>query len=153
MKKLILAAAFALVSLSPALASSHYETTYHDNIRPNGHPRSDAIYNAALDACYSQTGLARDAKDTPAFRDCMATHDYRWVSTKLVQDPPSKHATQAASAIPKGHFIDPENGLLCQHAGWAEICESPPANMTIHYTNKHGLGCTRTGAMSICSNL
>jgi hypothetical protein len=83
----------------------------------------------------------------------MATHDYRWVSTKLVQDPPSKHATQAASAIPKGHFIDPENGLLCQHAGWAEICESPPANMTIHYTNKHGLGCTRTGAMSICSNL
>jgi hypothetical protein len=25
--------------------------------------------------------------------------------------------------------------------------------MTIHYTNKHGLNCTRTGAMSICSNL
>jgi hypothetical protein len=154
MKKLILAAAMTLASLSPALASSHYVMTYHDNIRPNGHPRSDSIYNAALDACYSQTGLAREAKDTQAFKDCMATHDYRWVSTKLVQDPPSKRVTrQAASAIPKGHFIDPDNGLLCQHAGWASICESPPADMTIHYTNKHGLNCTRTGAMSICSNL
>jgi hypothetical protein len=154
MKKLILAAAMTLASLSPALASSHYVMTYHDNIRPNGHPRSDSIYNAALDACYSQTGLAREAKDTQAFKDCMATHDYRWVSTKLVQDPPSKRVTrQAASAIPKGHFIDPDNGLLCQHAGWVSICESPPADMTIHYTNKHGLNCTRTGAMSICSNL
>src|ERR1700722_9211510 len=111
MNKLILAAAFTLVSLSPALASSHYEMTYHDNIRPNGHPRSDAVYDAALDAGYAQTGLARDAKDTQAFKDCMATRDYRWVSTRLVQDPPSKRvASQAASAIPKGHFIDPDNG-------------------------------------------
>jgi hypothetical protein len=150
MNKIIVAAAFALVSLTPALASSHYEMMYHDNIRPNGKPRSDAIYNAALDACYSQTGLARSAKDTQAFRDCMATHDYRWVYTKLVQDPPSK---RVASRIPKGQFIDPDHGLLCRHAGYAAICESPPDNMTIHYTSPSGLNCTRTGAMSICSNL
>jgi hypothetical protein len=150
MNKLVVAAALALMSVSPALASSHYEMTYHDNIRPNGRPRSDAIYNAALDTCYAQTGLARDARDTQAFKDCMKTKGYSWVSTKTVQIPPNK---QAASTIPKGHFIDPDNGLLCQHAGWAEICESPPADMTIRYTNKHGLGCTRTGAMSVCSNL
>jgi hypothetical protein len=150
MKKLILAAAFTLVSLSSALASSHYETTYHDNIRPNGKPRSDAVYNAALDACYSQTGLAREAKDTQAFKDCMATHDYRWVSTKEVQDPPSK---RVASRVPKGHYIDYDHGLICHSEGIAAVCESPPADVTIHYTSPSGLNCTRTGAMSICSNL
>jgi hypothetical protein len=149
MKKLIAAALF-VTSLSPALASPHYDQMYHDNIRPNGHPRPQAVYDAALDACYSQTGLARDAKDTQAFRDCMATHDYRWVYSRLLQDSPSK---RVANAIPKGHFIDPDTGLICYNSGGASICESPPADMTIHYTSKHGLNCTRTGAMSICSNL
>ena len=113
MKKVILAATFALVSLSPALASPLYDQMYHDNIRPNGHPRPQAVYDAALDDCYSQTGLARDAKDTQAFKDCMATHDYRWVYSRPVRDTPSKRATYA---IPKGHFIDPDTGLIChQH--------------------------------------
>jgi hypothetical protein len=43
--------------------------------------------------------------------------------------------------------------MLCHDSGGAAICVPPPADMTIHYTNKHGLGCTRTGAMSACSNL
>jgi len=150
MNKVILAAALTLGSLSSALASSHYDTMYHDNIRPNGHPRPQAVYDAALDDCYNQTGLARDAKDTQAFKDCMATHDYRWVYSRPVRDTPSKRATYA---IPKGHFIDPDTGLICHNTGIASICDSPPADMTIHYTSKHGLNCTRTGAMSICSNL
>jgi len=87
MKKVILAAAFTLVSLSSALASPLYDQMYHDNIRLNGHPRPQAVYDAALDACYSQTGLARDAKDTQAFKDCMATHDFRWVYSRPVKDP------------------------------------------------------------------
>jgi hypothetical protein len=150
MKKVIVTTALVIASLSPAFASSHYETMYHDNIRPNGHPRSDAVYNAALDDCYRQTGLARDARDTQAFRDCMATHDYRWVYTKEVRDPPSRRVT---NAIPKGHYIDPDHGLICHSEGIAAVCDSPPADMTIHYTSPSGLNCTRTGAMSICSNL
>jgi hypothetical protein len=149
MKKIIITAALVLASLSPALASSHYEMTYHDNIRPQGRPRSDAIYNAALDACYAQTGLPREARDTQAFKDCMTTHGYTWTSTRLVQNPPSR---SVASAIPKGHFIDPDTGLLCYNAGGASICESPPADMTIRYTNKHGLNCTRTGIVGVCSS-
>jgi hypothetical protein len=149
MKKVIAATALLIASLSPALASSHYEMMYHDNIRPNGHPRSDAVYNAALDDCYSQTELARDAKDNKAFRDCMTTHDYRWVYTKQVQDPPSK---RVANTIPKGHYIDRDHGLICHSEGIAAVCESPPDNMTIHYTSPSGLNCTRTGAMSICSS-
>jgi hypothetical protein len=150
MNKVIAAAVFVVAFCSPAMASSHFEATYHDNIRPHGHPRSDAIYNAALDDCYAKTGQARNARDTQAFKDCMTTHDYRWISTKEVQDPPGK---RMASAIPKGRFIDPDNGLICQSTGIASICDSPPADMTIRYTNKHGLNCTRTGAMSVCSNL
>ena len=59
MKKVLVTAAFLVASLSPALASSHYDTMYHDNIRPNGHPRPQAVYDAALDACYSHRVGAR----------------------------------------------------------------------------------------------
>ena len=100
MKKILATAAALTASLSPALASSHYEMMYHDNIRPHGHPRSDAVYNAALDDCYSQTGLARTAQDNQAFRDCMVKHDYRRVYTKLVQDPPSKRAASRLANTP-----------------------------------------------------
>ena len=149
MKKIIMTAALVLASLSPALASLHYETTYHDNIRPHDRPRSDAVYNAALDACYAQTGQPREARDSEAFKDCMQTHSYSWVSTKLAQNPPS---WQLASRIPKGHFIDPDTGLLCYNSGGGTICETPPDNMTIRYTSKRGLNCTRTGIVGICSS-
>ena len=135
---------------SPALASTHYETTYHDNIRPHGRPRSDAVYNSALDDCYRQTGLDRTAKDTQAFRNCMAGHDYRWVSTKEVQDPPSR---RASNGLRKGEYIDYDHGLICHTEGIAGVCESPPDGMTIRYTSPSGLNCTRTGAMSVCSNM
>jgi hypothetical protein len=146
MRKVIIAAAAVLSSLSPALASSHYEVTWHDNIRPGGQPRSQAVLDPATDYCYAQTGLSRDAAATQAFKSCMKTRDYRWVSTKLVQDRPSKLSDN-------GGYIDPDNGLLCHNAGFAAICTPPPADVTIHYTNKHGLNCTRTGLMAICSNL
>jgi hypothetical protein len=153
--KIVVTVALVLMSASPALAASHYNTMYHDNIRPNGHPRPQAVYDAALNDRYSQTGLSRDAADTQAFKDCIMAHNYSWVYTKPVQDAPSKRVANAAipMGIPKGHFIDPDTGLICQNTGFASICESPPADMTIRYTSKHGFNCTRTGAMSVCSNL
>jgi hypothetical protein len=153
-KKVIIAVAVVLGSLSPALASSHYEFTWHDNIRPGGKPRSDAIFDGVLNGCYGQTGLSRDVDVTQAFKDCMKTGGYSYVSEKLVQDPPGKTASSQnpASRLGKNQFIDPDNGLLCTHGGWAAFCESPPADMTIHYTNQHGLNCTRTGGVSVCSS-
>ena len=144
MKKVILAATFALMLLSPALASPLYDQMCHDNIRPNGHPRPQAVYDAALDACYSQTGLSRNAAATQAFKDCMKAHNEQWVSTKLVQDPPSKQTAD------DGGFIDPDNGMLCHDAGFGAICVPPQG--TVHYTNQHGLNCTRTGIMSVCGS-
>ena len=44
----ITAAALILVTLAPALASSHYETMYRDTIRPHGQPRSQRVYDAAM---------------------------------------------------------------------------------------------------------
>ena len=48
MQRALMVAAMMLGSVSAAAASSHYETTYHDNIRLSGHLRSQ---DAALDAC------------------------------------------------------------------------------------------------------
>jgi hypothetical protein len=40
----------------------------------------------------------------------------------------------------------------CQNTGGAEVCDPP--NGTVHYFDPdQNLPCTRTGAMSICSNM
>ena len=149
MKKLIVAAAFALVSASPALAS-HYDITFHDTQRPAGHHRSLAVAKAASASCFTQTGTSPEDAPTQAYKDCMNAQGFRLLSSKLVKDAPTK---QAASGIPAGHFIDSDTGMLCQDSGGAAICVPPPDNMTVRYTSKHGLGCTRTGAVAVCSNL
>jgi hypothetical protein len=149
-RKVVIAVAVVLGSLSPALASSHYEFTWHDNIRPNGKPRSDAVFNSVINGCYAQTGLSRDADVTPDFKDCMTKGGYTLAGTRDVPNPPSRSA--ASTKLGPNQFIDPDNGLLCTHGGWAAFCENPPADMTIHYTDKHGLNCTRTGGVSICSS-
>jgi len=59
-----------------------------------------------------------------------------------VQDPPGK-----------GHddgFIDPDTGMSCRNIGGASICD--PLQGTVHYRNRHGLDCTRTGIVSVCTN-
>jgi hypothetical protein len=149
-KRVIIAAAMILASLSPALASSHYEFTWHDNIRPNGKPRSDAVFNGIMNGCYATTGLAREANVTQAFKDCMSNGGYSLAGTKDVPNPPGKSAP--STKLGKNQFIDPDTGLLCTHGGWAAFCETPPADMTIRYTDKHNLNCTRTGIMSVCSS-
>jgi hypothetical protein len=140
MKRAIIVSALVLCSLSPAFASTHYEMTWRDTIRPHGNKRSSAVSDAALGFCYSQTGLDRDAASTQAFKDCMKGRGYRWISTKLVQDPAGKDDS----------FIDPDTGMSCRNIGGASICDPPQG--TVHYQNRHGLNCTRTGIVSVCSN-
>jgi hypothetical protein len=95
--------------------------------------------------------LSRDDAVNQAFKDCMKTRNYTWASTKLVQNPPSRQ--NKASGQDDNGFIDPDTGLMCHNTGFASICEPPAANLTIHYTDKHGLNCTRTGGLAICSSL
>jgi hypothetical protein len=144
MKRVCIIAGLLVCSLSQAYATTHAEMVYRDIIRPHGHKRSDAIGNASLDFCYRQTGDSRSAADTEAFKSCMLTRGYRWVSTKWVQDPPRPRAKDDT-------FIDPDTGMSCQNVGGASVC-SPPEG-TVRYQNRHGLNCTRTGIVSVCSNM
>ena len=84
MKRAVIIAGLLICSLSDAYATTHYEMSYRDTSRPHGHKRSDAVYNSALDFCYSQTGLSRDDADTRAFKDCMKGRGFRWLATKEV---------------------------------------------------------------------
>jgi hypothetical protein len=88
MKRALLIAAMLLAGAASAHADQ-FETTYHDLIRPHGKPRSDAVFNAALDACYRQTGEDRTLADTPAFRQCMLKGGYRFQSQRLVGAEPA----------------------------------------------------------------
>jgi hypothetical protein len=87
MKRALLISVMLLASVVGAHAE--YSTTYHDTIRPHGKPRSDAIFNASVDACYAQTGLDRALPDTPAFKQCMLKRGYRWESQRLVVTDPA----------------------------------------------------------------
>jgi hypothetical protein len=81
-------------------------------------------------------------------QDYQKGHGYQWLSTKLVQDPPSKQ--QTSSNKQNERYIDPDTGLSCYNTGFASICESPKG--TVRYTNKHGLNCTRTSFTDVCTN-
>ena len=66
MKTALILSALLVGLASNAYASSHSEKTYRDLIRPDGKPRSFAIYSAAVNGCYAQTHESRAALyDTP----------------------------------------------------------------------------------------
>jgi hypothetical protein len=121
-------------------AASAETDVFRDTLRPGGHDRSMAAKIADGRKC----GLTRQNTftDRATFQSCMQGHG--WVLDHIVQDRP---AVQDKSA----RFIDPETGLSCYNQGGASICEPPQG--TVKYTDKHGLSCTRTGAVSVCSNM
>ena len=83
MKRAIVACVLLLAGTLAAQAY-HSEDTYYDLVRPNGQPRSDAVFDADLDFCYRQTGASRYALgDTPAFKQCMLGRKWRWQSVRI----------------------------------------------------------------------
>jgi hypothetical protein len=82
--------AVVVVTLLCGISRAHAYTTmdnYYDLVRPNGQARSDAIFQADLDSCYSQTGSSRYRQDTPAFRKCMLGRNWQWKSVHTVHGP------------------------------------------------------------------
>jgi hypothetical protein len=77
MKRTIVVAVALLLGTALG-AEAQPVASYHDLIRPNGHPRSDAIHQADLDFCYQQTGQSRYSLDGPAFKKCMLSRGYRF---------------------------------------------------------------------------
>lgn len=77
---------------------------YYDTIRPHGHPRSDAVHNASVNACFGATGQSRTAVyDTAAFKKCMLSRGYRFEYTNVVQDLP----TTAARSVAQRSYTGP----------------------------------------------
>jgi hypothetical protein len=95
MKRIALVSILLLASVAGAHAD-HFETTYHDMIRPHGKPRSEAIHQADINACYAQTGLDRTAAQTPAFNQCMLQHGYQFQATRNVQSSPTPYVPPGA---------------------------------------------------------
>ena len=79
MKRIIIAAALLLATAAAAAAQAPPQAMYKDLIRPNGHPRSDAIYQADVDACYAQTGQSRYQPDGAAMKKCMRSRGYQFM--------------------------------------------------------------------------
>jgi hypothetical protein len=85
MKRILITTALLLGTTLGAQA--HSNDTYRDLVRPNGQPRSDAIFNADLDFCYRQTGASRYRQDTPAFQQCMLGRKWQWQSVRITRRP------------------------------------------------------------------
>ena len=71
-----------VVSISCAMAfagAAFASDNYRDLVRPHGQARSDAAFDADLNACYAQTGASRTQRDTPAFKTCMFARRWRWL--------------------------------------------------------------------------
>jgi hypothetical protein len=145
------AVVFALMTGSAACAASY---TYTENYAYVGKTRLDAATRNAklqsdLAACDSAVGV-QDAGPSAAYRNCMIGNGWRYtsLSRSRVADDPNFSANVK---LAPGHFIDHDNGMDCQHAAGAEVCDPP--NGTVHYFDPdQNLPCTRTGASSVCSN-
>ena len=106
MLRVVLVAIAMFGAVAPAFAD-HPETMYRDLIRPNGHPRADAVFNADLKRCYERTGADRNRSDTTVFKRCMLGLGYRWQYTHVIHDRPAK-------VQPDDTWIDPDTGDRCR---------------------------------------
>jgi len=98
MKRTVISAALLLAATAGAQAVSL--DTWRDLIRPHGHPRSEAVFQAALDACYAQTGASRYRAATPAFKQCMLGRSYRWKSVQYLPEPRTRVSRPSYSSEP-----------------------------------------------------
>ncbi len=88
-----------------------YSITYRDMIRPHGHARSNAVYDADLQACSAQTGgLGSHQDDTPSFKKCMLERGWRWQSAGI-------HRWRARMDVP----WDPDIGYMA-HGSPGRAC-------------------------------
>jgi hypothetical protein len=146
MKKVIIAAALVLLSLSPAFAAPHRDITFHDTLRPNGHQRSLAVANATANSCFASTGTSREYNPTQAFKDCMETHGFRWMSTRDVGNTPSTArtvarqsytasddegdwSTQSETSTVAPQLDDEESAIAASNAGYAQDAADAAANV------------------------
>jgi hypothetical protein len=145
----------ALVVSSAAQAASYDYTENYSYIRK---PLIASAQRAAqlqedTVACDNAAGV-QNAAPSASYRSCMLQHGWKFGSlTRIrVQATPADPYFSSNVKVAPGHFIDHDNGMDCQNTGGAEVCDPP--NGTVRYFDPdQNLPCTRTGVMSICSNM
>lgn len=151
-------ALFAALVVSTAANAATYDYTEHyDYIRK---PQlSNAQINSQIHedtvACDNAVGV-QQGKPSADYRSCMLQRGwkYSFLSRTRVQTlraPADPYFSSNVKLAP-GHFIDHDSGMDCQNVGGAEVCDAPQG--TVHYFDPdQDLPCTRTGLMSICTNM
>jgi hypothetical protein len=130
MKSIVLAASIALA----AIGAAHGDTSTY--VWQRGGAWSDAELQAAAQTCDARYGVVMNGAITSAnYKRCMLAQGWRYQSTARVRT-----------------FIDPDTGMSCHDEGGGAVCVPPQG--TVHYFDPdQGLPCTRTGLVSVCSNV
>lgn len=130
--------------LTVLLSSAAQADTYHfkDVLRPHGHARSLSAKFADGRSCGASG--SHFSGDVTAFERCMRAHG--WVVDHYTPDAKPQGSVSDDSST----YIDPDTGMSCRNFGGIAVCDPPQG--TVHYRNRHGLDCTRTGIVSVCSN-
>jgi hypothetical protein len=132
MKRLLVAASLVLSSVA-----AHADTSTYVWLGKG--QWTDAKLQSAAHECDQRYGVVENGAITSAnYKSCMLKQGWRYQST-------------ARSTVGKDTYTDPDTGMSCRDFGGGSLCVPPQG--TVHYTNKHRLSCTRTGIVSVCSNL
>jgi hypothetical protein len=132
LKRLVLAGALVLTAFA-----AHADTSTYVWLGKG--QWTDAKLQAAAHVCDLRFGVVENGAITSAsYKSCMLKQGWKYQST-------------ARTAPRANTYIDSDTGMSCQDVGGGSLCFPPQG--TVHYQNRHGLNCTRTGIVSVCSNL
>ena len=154
MKRLIVATVVLMGALASVPAFAETEQYDFDLIhRPSTvtDAQVDAGVEVATKAC---DPAGKQSYGSKTFLGCMRGKGYKFVRIEHKKSPPvdSDPYFSSTAKVKPGHFIDHDSGLDCKSMGWGDICSAPKG--TVHYYDPdQQLPCTRTGMLSICSNM
>jgi hypothetical protein len=151
-------ALFAALVVSTAASAATYDYTAHYD-----YIRKPQLSNAQIDSQIHEDTVACDnivgvqqGKPSTSYRSCMLQRGwkYSFLSRTWVQAsraPADPYFSSNVKLAP-GHYINHDSGMDCRNEGGAEVCDGPQG--TVHYFDPdQDLPCTRTGLMSICTNM
>ena len=139
MRHLTLVAAILLGTLAHAHADT-LAVRWYDTIRPHGHKRPDAIGMAAVNDCNQRVGEADDYV-SDAFKACMSSHGYRYMSSTL------RHSRSKADAAVTVYNRDSRNPQIGWHTeNGMRVCHQDCDNPEIPGS---GAVCRNTNVMGM----
>jgi len=157
--KLFALASLALLGASLAGGAAH-AATYHytdhwDYVRKPalGAAEFDARLQVDAANCDAAVGIQHGAP-TSGYRRCMLKLGWKFLSVtrERVLTRSSDPNFSADVKLKPGHFVDHNTGMDCENIGGVLVCD-PPSGTVRYYDPEQGLNCTRSGLVSVCSNM